>query len=72
MISASFKPRSTWIVGMFTHQMLQVSDKLMTFDLLLDASTARRTGSYFAVSFNSLLVGGVLSVITPTPLSVNT
>jgi hypothetical protein len=27
---------------------------------------------YFGVSFNSLLVGGVLSVITPTPLSVNT
>jgi hypothetical protein len=57
---------------MFTHQMLQVSDKLMTFDFLLDAGTARRTGSYFGVSFNSLLVGGVLSVITPTPLSVNT
>jgi hypothetical protein len=27
---------------------------------------------YFGVSFSSLLVGGVLSVITPTPLSVNT
>jgi hypothetical protein len=57
---------------MFTHQMLQVSDKLMTFNLVLDAIVARRSGSYFGVSFNSLLVGGVLLVITPTPLSVNT
>jgi len=70
--------------------MLQVSDKLVTFDPLLDArvkpqgayseawatrcdlSDISREGSYFGVSFSNLLVGGVLSVITPTPLSVNT